>query len=104
MKLRNLTLLMTDSCCTICFLRKGRNVLKMWCGLEYIPNLMIHATEIYLYHLSNNDLGKLKSPLDSLFEEEVKEMRRKIEYNGDTRSSYVLSKQNKKRISRKNKK
>jgi len=65
-------------------------MLKMWYGLKYIPDLMIHAAEIYMYHLSNKDLGKIKSPLDILFEEEIKEMRRKLEYTGDTRSSYVL--------------
>jgi hypothetical protein len=35
-------------------------MLKMWYGLKYIPDLMIHAAEIYTYHLSNKDLGKIK--------------------------------------------
>ena len=82
MKLRNLTLLMTDSCCTICFPRKGRNMLKMWYELKYIPDLMIHAAEIYMYHLRNKGLGKIKSPLDILFEEEIKEMRDFLIFSG----------------------
>ena len=65
----------------------------MWCGLGISELMkMRYTTEIYMYHVSNKDLSRIKSPLDSLFEEEIKEMRRKIEYNGDTRNSYVLSK------------